>query len=73
MLMAEPRFRAAFDFMELRAKAGEPVQELVTWWQAYIEGDNEKRRDLINALGVKKRKKSRRRRAPPPSTPVGDQ
>lgn len=61
-LMMEPRFRAAFDFLELRALAGEPVQELATWWQEYIEGDINKRKDLIKALGYKKRKKKRRRR-----------
>jgi len=32
-LISEPRFRAAFDFLELRAKAGEPVEGLVSWWQ----------------------------------------
>jgi poly(A) polymerase len=33
-LMAHPRFRAAYDFLQLRAQAGEPVQELAGWWTA---------------------------------------
>lgn len=49
-MMSELRFRAAFDFLELRAQAGEPIQELVNWWQAFIEGDGPKRRALIKAL-----------------------
>lgn len=61
-LMMEPRFRAAFDFLEIRALAGEPVAELVAWWKEYIEGDSAKRRDLVKALGFKKKKKIRRRR-----------
>lgn len=31
-LMAHPRFRAAYDFLLLRAEAGEVEQELARWW-----------------------------------------
>jgi len=31
-LLAHPRFRAAYDLLVLRAKCGEPVQELCDWW-----------------------------------------
>lgn len=38
-LMSHPRFRAAYDFLLLRAQAGEPVQELADWWTAAIAGE----------------------------------
>ena len=34
-LLAHQRFRAAYDFLLLRAEAGEDVQELASWWQAF--------------------------------------
>jgi len=33
-LLAHPRFRAAYDFLLLRNRAGEPLQELCDWWTA---------------------------------------
>ena len=46
-MLEQPRFRAAFDFMRLRADAGEIDMELVEWWEDYSMGDDEKRRDLM--------------------------
>jgi poly(A) polymerase len=37
----ERRFRAAYDFLVLRAKAGEPLQRIVDWWTQYQESDEE--------------------------------
>jgi poly(A) polymerase len=37
-LLAHPRFRAAYDFMLLRAAAGEADPELAKWWTALQEG-----------------------------------
>jgi poly(A) polymerase len=48
-MLAQPRFRAAFDFMRLRADAGEIDAELVAWWERYSTGDEDTRRDLIEA------------------------
>jgi len=36
-LLAHQRFRAAYDFLLLRAEAGESVQELASWWTAFQE------------------------------------
>jgi hypothetical protein len=44
--------------------AGEPVSELAKWWREYIEGDAQKRVQLVKGLpasGNKKRKKPKRR------------
>jgi poly(A) polymerase len=34
-LLTHPRFRAAYDFLALRAQAGEPLGKLVDWWEEY--------------------------------------
>lgn len=36
-LLAHQRFRAAYDFLLLRAEAGEDVQELASWWTPFQE------------------------------------
>ncbi len=36
-LLSHPRFRAAYDFLLLRAQAGEDVQELANWWTHFQE------------------------------------
>ena len=36
-LLAHQRFRAAYDFLLLRAEAGEDVQELASWWTSFQE------------------------------------
>jgi len=36
-LLAHQRFRAAYDFLLLRAEAGEDVQELADWWTTFQE------------------------------------
>jgi poly(A) polymerase len=39
-LVEQPRFRAAFDFMRLRADAGEVDVVLADWWQEFSLGDD---------------------------------
>ncbi len=36
-LLAHQRFRAAYDFLLLRAEAGEDIQELASWWTTFQE------------------------------------
>jgi poly(A) polymerase len=47
-LVEQPRFRAGFDFLRLRAAAGEADAELATWWEDFSQADNEERRDLMD-------------------------
>lgn len=63
-MIAEPRFRAAYDFLELRAKAGEPVVDMALWWREYIEGSSEKRKEMGQAIEGKgaKRKPAHKRK-----------
>lgn len=46
-MVEQPRFRAAYDFLLLRAAAGECDQELAAWWTHFIESDPEVRAQLI--------------------------
>jgi len=46
-LLAHPKFRAAYDFLLLRAQAGEPVKELAEWWTLIQEVDETKRHEII--------------------------
>ena len=47
-MVEQPRFRAAYDFLLLRAAAGEIDQELADWWTNFIESDPDIRQELIN-------------------------
>lgn len=66
------RFRAAYDFLVLRAEAGEPVGDEAQWWTTYQEQDPAGKQDMVDALRDKpsgeaaggKRKRRRRRRKP---------
>ena len=43
-------FRAAFDFMDLRAKSGEPLTEIVTWWREFQEANHDQREEMLGKL-----------------------
>ena len=47
-LVEQPRFRAGFDFLRLRAQAGEADQQLATWWEDFSLADNDERRELMD-------------------------
>ncbi|MEY8879064.1 MAG: polynucleotide adenylyltransferase PcnB, partial [Leptothrix sp. (in: b-proteobacteria)] len=46
-LAEQPRFRAGFDFLRLRADAGEADDSLAAWWEDYSLGSDEEREDLL--------------------------
>lgn len=49
-LLQHPRFRAAYDFMALRALAGDETMELAQWWTSFQEGDEEARAKMVSQL-----------------------
>ena len=57
-----PRFRAAYDFLRLRAECGEPVDELVDWWTRYQEIDQAERDAMLANLKQRAGPKPKRRR-----------
>jgi poly(A) polymerase len=44
----QPRFRAGFDFMRLRADSGEVDETLADWWQEFSLASDAVREDLID-------------------------
>ncbi|KQU71241.1 MULTISPECIES: polynucleotide adenylyltransferase PcnB [unclassified Rhizobacter] len=46
-LVEQPRFRAAFDFLRLRADAGEIDAELARWWEDFSLADPDERHRLM--------------------------
>ncbi len=49
-LLAHPRFRAAYDFLLLRAEVGEEARELAAWWTEFQEANNQRRQAMQPAL-----------------------
>jgi poly(A) polymerase len=67
LLLEHPRFRAAYDFLVLRAASGEPVGDQADWWTELQEQDASGREAMIaalNAAAPAAEKKKRRRRRP---------
>ncbi len=59
-LLEQPRFRAAYDFLALRAESGEIDQELATWWHDFQMADLAGREAmLLPDSGPKKRRRRR--------------
>ncbi|HWI83900.1 polynucleotide adenylyltransferase PcnB [Ramlibacter sp.] len=72
-LVEQPRFRAAFDFMRLRADVGEVDVVLADWWQEFSQASDDLREDLVAQLREEQHRGQRRVRAPRPSAPpVGE-
>ncbi|EKD74135.1 MAG: hypothetical protein ACD_45C00063G0006 [uncultured bacterium] len=55
-----PRFRAAYDLLLLRAKAGEPIAELAEWWTQFYAGDSVQREKLLRDVSKLSRTKKYR-------------
>jgi poly(A) polymerase len=70
-LLTHPRFRAAYDFLLLRAEAGEADAELAGWWTLFQEADSQGRVRMTES-GKRRRPRRRRRRAPEAAAPVGE-
>jgi poly(A) polymerase len=74
-LLDHPRFRAAYDFLLLRAEAGEVDQELADWWTDLQEQPAAQRVATVEGQPESERAgeapKSRRRRRPRRRRPTG--
>lgn len=73
-LLDHPRFRAAYDFLLLRAAAGEVEQEVAQWWTDIQAKSAEDRSAMVepgdggeSAAGGQGRRRRRRRRPRPPA------
>ena len=73
-LLEHPRFRAAYDFLVLRAASGEAPQELADWWTKFQEADPAEREQMLQPQGVSatgRRRRRRRRRTDSAGEPGG--
>jgi poly(A) polymerase len=61
-LLGRPRFRAAYDFLLLRAEAGEEVAEMADWWTKFQEMDDAGQKAALAGAGTGPRRRRRRRR-----------
>ena len=61
-LVEHPRFRAAYDFLLLRAESGEEVAELADWWTQFQQDRPAKRSHSREKRNSRRRHRGRRRR-----------
>ena len=61
-LLTHPRFRAAYDFLQLRCESGELAMEVGLWWKNFIAGDPGEREKMLTAPSPGKKKRRRRRK-----------
>jgi poly(A) polymerase len=64
-LLAQERFRAAYDFLELRAQSGEVPTELAEWWTEFQDVTPERREDMLQPQSDGDHPKRKRRRRKP--------
>jgi poly(A) polymerase len=68
-VIEQPRYRAGWDFLRLRAQAGEIPMEIVDWWDEFAHAGHDEREALLRqapadtAPAAKKRRRRRRKPA----------
>jgi poly(A) polymerase len=67
-LLEQPRFRAAWDFLVLRADSGEIDATLADWWREFQNASDERRTEMLVADTSKKRRRPRSRKRKPDET-----
>lgn len=79
-LVEQARFRAAFDFMRLRADVGEVSEAIAEWWQEFSTADDLRRQDLLDQVREEQKAPTRTRvrakpapRAEAATRPVDDE
>jgi poly(A) polymerase len=51
-LVEQPRFRAGFDFLRLRAESGEAELDLARWWETFSTANDATREELLTEARV---------------------
>ena len=62
-LLEHPRFRAAYDFFELRAASANAPQEVAKWWERFQAVSPDEREEMLVTEESGPKKKRRRRRS----------
>jgi len=55
-LLYQPKFRAGYDFLLLRAEAEPSLESLANWWTDFYEGDEKMRKQLLNSIKKKQKR-----------------
>ncbi len=63
-VLEQPRFKAGYDFLLLRAESGEVDDELAQWWTHFMNRDGDERAAMLLPQVPGTAKKRRRRRKP---------
>jgi len=63
-LLEQPRFRAGYDFLLLRAQAGEIAMEVGEWWTRFQNADGDERAAMLLPEQPGDKKRRRRRKKP---------
>jgi poly(A) polymerase len=63
-LLEQPRFRAGYDFLLLRAESGELDIEVGEWWTRFQDAEGEERAEMLLPEQAGDKKKRRRRKKP---------
>ncbi|RZL35256.1 MAG: polynucleotide adenylyltransferase PcnB, partial [Rubrivivax sp.] len=71
-LIEQPRYRAGFDFLRLRADVGEIDPALADWWEDFALGSDDDRQALLADARAAQQKQPRIVRAPRPEVPAGE-
>ena len=72
-LVDQARFRAAFDFMRLRADVGEVSEAIAEWWQEFSTADDVRQQDLLEQVRDEQKTRQRvRTRDPVAPKPRGE-
>ena len=61
-VIEQPRFKAGYDFLLLRAESGELDGEVAEWWRDFLEADTEARMAMLTPEKKPARRKRRRRK-----------
>ena len=62
-LAEQPRFRAGFDFLRLRAQVGELPEELAHWWETFSIANETVRYDMVDEIRLEQQRAKAKPRA----------
>lgn len=78
-VLENPKFRAGYDFLVLRAESGEVPSELSEWWTRFPDAPEDERAEMIAGLGkaaggapAKRRRRRKPRRSGDGETPEAE-
>jgi poly(A) polymerase len=67
-LVQHPRFRAAYDFMAIRALVGDEQMQLAQWWTTFQEVGELEQQEMVTQLTPPPNQKQKNKRKPKPET-----